>query len=133
MTASCEAATKSIFFSSEVTGAGDEIGWDFISRVQTSRISFTGFCREMTRIYETSHPLSGPFMSPNTFISWFFGWLSAFKLDFRKEIDEWCGYSPKVLACDGTHIGVSVQYQNLEDHVTKVDQPTVIKKPIHQR
>ena len=51
---------------------------------------------------------SGPFMSGNTFISWVFSWIAAFKIDFRKEVEPWCEYKPKILACDGTHIGVSV-------------------------
>ena len=128
-----EAAQKSIFFTSRITGAGDEIAWDFISRVQTSRISFSGFCKEMDRFYSTNNCLAAPFMSPNTFISWFFGWLSQFKMDFRKEIDPWCGYNPRILACDGTHIGVSVRYQNLENHCTKVDLPQTMVRPIHKR
>ena len=40
-------------------------------------------------------------MSVKTFIGWFFGWLSAFKIDFCKEIDPFCGHNPKMLACDG--------------------------------
>ena len=99
-----------LFFYTKATCAGDEIGWDFINAVKTSKISFTGFCSQMTRIYQTTHSGSKPFMSHKTFISWFFGWLSAFKIDFRKEIDPYCGYDPKILACDGTHIGVSLRH-----------------------
>ena len=44
-------------------------------------------------------------MSPNTFIC-FFGWLAEFKVDFRKEVDPWCGYNPEIMTCDGTHVGV---------------------------
>ena len=43
-----EAATKGIFFYSNKTCAGDEIGWDFVSMVQKKKVSFTGFCTEMT-------------------------------------------------------------------------------------
>ena len=49
-------------------------------------------------------------MSINTFLKWFFGWMSNMKLDFRKEIDLVCGYNPQILVCDGTHIGVSNTY-----------------------
>ena len=72
-------------------------------------------------------------MSPNTFIAWIFGWLSQMKIDFRQEIDPWCSHNPKYLACDGTHIGVSVRYQNLENHCTKADQPDTMVTPIHKR
>ena len=76
-----------MFFYTSTTCAGDEIGWDFIHAVKTSKISFTGFCNEMTRVYKTTHTNGDPFMSVKTFIGCFFGWLSAFKIDFRKEID----------------------------------------------
>ena len=49
------------------------------------------------------------------------------KIDFRKEIDPKCGYDPKILACDGTHIGVSTRNLNLEHPVTKPDYDTVLK------
>ena len=71
-----------LFFYTKATCAGDEIGWDFINAVKTSKISLTGFCSQMIRIYQTTHSGSEPFMSHKTFISWFFGWLSAFKIDF---------------------------------------------------
>ena len=87
---------------------GDEIRWDFIHAVKTSKISFTGFCNEMTQVYKTTHTNGDPFMSVKTFIGWFFGWLSALKIEFLKEIDPYCGHNPKMLACDGTHIGVSL-------------------------
>ena len=60
-------------------------------------------------------------MSVKTFIGWFFGWLSAFKIDFRKEIDPYCGHNPKMLACDGTHIGVLLRHLRLDNPVTKTD------------
>ena len=39
-----EVEKECLFFSTTSTGAGDEVGWDFVSRVKTSKISFTGFC-----------------------------------------------------------------------------------------
>ena len=110
-----------MFFYTSTTCAGDEIRWDFIHAVKTSKISFTGFCNEMTRVYKTTHTNGDPFMSVKTFIGWFFGWLSAFKIDFHKEIDPYCGHNPKMLACDGTHIGVSLQHLRLDNPVTKAD------------
>ena len=73
--------TWGIFYISTAC-AGDKIGWDFIHAAQTSKISFTGLCNEMTRVYKTTYSDSQPFMSMKTFIGWFFGWLSAFKKDF---------------------------------------------------
>ena len=120
------AQEEGIFFYTKMTCAGDEIGWDFIRCVKSSKISFTGFCQQMTNFYKTTHANPQPFMSVKTFIGWFFGWLSAFKIDFCKEIDPFCGYKPKVLACDGTHIGVSLRHLKLDKPVTKPDKDNVI-------
>ena len=54
-------------------------------------------------------------------VKWFFSWISAFKLDFRKHVDPWCQHTPKVLACDGTYIGVSARNLNLTKPATGVD------------
>ena len=119
------AKEEGIFFYTKMTCAGDEIGWDFIRCVKSSKISFTGFCTQMTNFYRTTHSNPQPFMAVKTFIGWFFGWLSAFKIDFRKEIDPFCGYNPRVLACDGTHIGVSLRHLKLDKPVTKPDKTDV--------
>ena len=63
--------TWGMFFYTSTTCAGDEIRWDFIHAVKTSKISFTGFCNEMTRVYKTKHTNGDPFMSVKTFIGWF--------------------------------------------------------------
>ena len=123
----------SIHFWSCQTCAGDEIGWDFISSVKSSKISFTSFCNEMTRKYVTTNALSVPFMSANTFVKWIFSWMSSMQIDFRKQIDPWCAYTPKVLACDGTHIGVSLRHLVIDDTVTKTDLPADIVEPKHKR
>ena len=70
------------------------------------------------------------FMSPNTFVKWFLTWISAFQIDFRKEIDPWCEHNPRILACDGTHIGVATRKMNLAQPVTIADDidHTSIKK-----
>ena len=52
--------------------------------------------------------------------------LSAFRIDFWKNIDPFCGHDPKILACDGTHIGVSVKHLNLDKAVTRYDIDEVI-------
>ena len=66
------AEEKGIFLFTHLTAAGDEIGWGFINSVQNMKCSFTAFCNEMTHKYQTTNVLAAPFMTTNTFISWFF-------------------------------------------------------------
>ena len=73
------AETTGIFFSTGMTCAGDEIGWDFVSSVLKFKTSFSGYCSEMTRKYITCMDNAAHFMSPNTFINWFFAWLASMK------------------------------------------------------
>ena len=127
-----EAERRGIFFYSAKTAVADEVGWDFISSVQSSKTSFRGFCSEMTRRYQTNEIGAQPFLSGNTFIAYIFAWLSAFKIDFQKEIDPICKHDPSVLACDGTHIGVSVKNMNLQHAVTEPELQEVVK-PLHKR
>ena len=126
-------AEHSIFFLSKATCGGDEIGWDFISMVKASKMSFSGFCSEMSRKYRTNNIFSAPFMSVRTFVKWIFAWMASMQIDFRKEIDPWCKYNPKVLACDGTHIGVSVKHMRLHDPVTSSDPNLQSVTPKHKR
>ena len=63
------AEEKAIFMYSTATTAGDEIGWDFVTSVITTKSSFSVFSKEMTRKYQTTNIMAGPFMSPNTFIN----------------------------------------------------------------
>ena len=127
------AEEKAIFMYLTATTAGDEIGWDFVTAVITAKSSFSAFCKEMTRKYQTTNTKAGPFMSPNTFIKCFFGWIASFKIDFHQEIDPRCHYNPKMLACDGTHIGVSVRNMCLNPAVTTNDDKNTILKSIHKR
>lgn len=130
-----ECRQQSIFFSTWVTGAGDEVGWDFVNRVLGSRASFDGFCKEMTRFYKGNNELAShsKFMSKVTFLKWYFGWLSAFKFDLRDEIDPFCCQNPKYIACDGTHIGVSGKFQKLLKPCGEPDFPNERPKPVHKR
>ena len=80
------AKEEGIIFYTKMTCASDEIGLDFIWCVKASKISFTAFCTHMTKLYKTTHSNPQPFMAVKIFIGWFFGWLSAFKIDFRKEV-----------------------------------------------
>ena len=118
------AAEQDICFSTTVTCTWDEIGWDFIMDVLKKRTSFGAFCAEMSIKCHTNNPMAAPFMSINTFISYFFGWLSNMKIDFRKKVDPECSYQPQILACDGTHIRVSIKHMRLENPNTKNHVPT---------
>ena len=118
---------------STVTTAGDEIGWDFVMAVITTKSSFSAFCKEMTRKYQTTNIMAGPFMSLNTLIKWFFGWIASFKIDFCKQIDPWCLYNLGMLAYNGTHIGVSVRNMCLDPAVTTNDDKDTTLKSVHKR
>ena len=121
-----------LFFSTGMTCAGDEIGWDFVQSVLKFKTSFSGYCAEMTRRYITAMDNAPHFMSPNTFINWFFAWLASMKIDFKQHINPQCGHDPPMLACDGTHIGVSIMNMELERTVTGIDLDKEIK-PKHKR
>ncbi|MCG8621712.1 MAG: hypothetical protein MJE68_06895 [Proteobacteria bacterium] len=127
-----EAERRGIFFYTTKTAVADEVAWDFVRSVQKMRTSFRGFCSEMSTRYQTNQCPGYQFLSGNTFVGYFFSWLAAFKIDFRKHIDPKCGYNPKVLACDGTHIGVSAKHLNLEHAVTKPDLDYTLKS-MHRR
>ena len=87
----------------------------------------------MTRRYETNSCLASSFLSGSSFVKWFFAWLSAFKIDFCKEVDSFCKYDPQALVCDGTHIGVSLANMKLSHPVTEVDDPHTIRITQHKR
>ena len=61
------------------------------------------------------------------------GWIASFKIDFWKEVDPWCHNNPRMLACDGTHIGVSVRNMHLDPAVTKNDDKETTLKSVHKR
>ena len=128
-----EAKNQGIFFLSSITAVADEVGWDFISLVMKSKMSFRGFTVEMTCRYQTTNVLSSPFMSPSSFVKWFFAWLAAFKIDFREHVDPWCKHKPKIIAGDGTHIGVGIKNMKLEKSIVKVDDPHTTRKNFHKR
>ena len=108
-----------VFFLSKETGIGEEIFWDFISRVHRSKCSFTGFSNEMTGTYTTTHLQAAAFLSNKSFINVLLSWIAALKIDFRQEVDPWCKHHPKVLACDGTKVGVSYKMQKLDPPITE--------------
>ena len=87
----------------------------------------------MTRKHKTNNVLSAPFMDVNTFVCWFFSWMVCMKIDYRKEIDPWCKYQSKVLAGDGTHIGVALCHLNLQHPVIETDNTQSHATPQHKR
>ena len=128
-----EGREDNIFFVSKVTGLGEELFWDFHGWLNYGKLSFTKFCEQMTLLYQTNCPQSVPFVSNKTFIQFFFCWVIRMGIDFRQEIDPFCRYDPQVLACDGTHIGVSVKHQNLIDPVTEPELLDQKPTPLHQK
>ena len=60
-------------------------------------------------------------------------WISAFKINFRKEVDPWCKEKLKMLACDGTYIGILMHNMKLDKPVTAPDLKDTIIKPHHKR
>ena len=124
-----------IFFCSKYTAVGYEIGWDFVSLVLAGKMSFSAFCDEMTRYYQTNHIHSAKFLCRTTFLKWWFSWVAAMKIDFRTSVQGCCGYQPKLLAADGTHVGVSKLHETLDHPITEVDmfgaQSRI--KPLHKR
>ncbi len=120
-----------IFFNKQSSGVAVEVLWDFVEAVRRTKVSFTAFCNEMSNKYSSCHPMATRFMSRQTFIDVFFAWIVSFDLDFRAEIDPWCGHNPRKLAADGTHIGVSVKLANY----TPINEPETgeVKQPRHKR
>ena len=64
-------------------------------------------------------PSPAPFVSVVTFLNWFYSWAAAFGIDFRKHADPFCKADPKVVAGDGTHIGITLRRVN----VTPISDP----------
>ena len=124
-----------IFFKSANLGIGEEMFWDFHAWFNYGKLSFKKYCFQMTEVYRSTNPNSAPFVSIHTFKDLFFSWIVRMDIDFRQEIDPWCGHDPEVLACDGTHIGVSLKLLDLQEPITKPeleDQPEALHQ-INQR
>ena len=52
-------------------------------------------------------------MSTNTFIKWWFSWASAMEIDFIQPCFS-CGDNIKMLAADGTKIGITLKQASVE-------------------
>ncbi|XP_047144680.2 uncharacterized protein LOC124818179 [Hydra vulgaris] len=100
-----DGAEHCVFRISSSTCAGYEIGWDFVDSVQTSGQTFSGYVTNMSNRYKRMCNNALPFMSNSVFISWFFGWTSHMGIDFREQCTM-CGDSNRILACDGTKLGI---------------------------
>ena len=50
-----------------------------------------------SKVYQTTHFESMEFMSPKTFLKWFFSWVAALRIDFRAHVDPYCMYDPPML------------------------------------
>ena len=118
----------SLHFLSSRTAAGDEIGWDFINEATSSETPISAFCLNITEVYYETHI---SFMSRPTFTDFIFSWMSNFKVDFRQPCST-CGYNPKILACDGTKIGIFFRNATSTD---LMEAPTCDDEltPVHTR
>ncbi len=54
-------------------------------------------------------------------------------IDYRQEIDPWCKHDPSFLACDGTHVGVSLKHQHMNEPITKPEMLDQKPKPLHKK
>lgn len=111
----------SVHFWSEATAMADEIGHSFLAVLFRGGHTFSTFCDWMTHKYRNINHASAKFMSNATFVSCFFSWLSCMQIDFREHIDPYCGYNPKLLACDATHAGVAFR----QLRVTPIERPEI--------
>ena len=84
----------------------------------------------MNNRYRRVYSGTASFMSSNTFIAWWFSWISKFNIDFRQPC-KLCKYNPRYLAADGTKIGINVSHST----VTPIEEPTVdtLIDPCHRR
>ena len=94
---------ESIFRSTSVTCAGEEIGWGFVEMVLKAKCSFTAYTEIMNDGYKRLGR-SKKFMCPKTFRNWFWCWASHQGREFRKSCFA-CGDKVEAVASDGTMIG----------------------------
>ncbi len=69
-------------------------------------------------------------MCRTTFTKWIFSWMANFKVDFRKPFGSW-KYHPKILACDGTKLGMFLRNTNFKARETPTTD--IILTPHHKR
>lgn len=123
-------SNENIHFFTRETGTGDEVGYEFIDLVLKCTTSFSSYCDFKSTQYQRINEKSASFMSNNTFICWWFSWISKFNIDFRIPC-KICKFNPKMLAADGTKIGINVSHSS----VVPIETPTVQTAidPCHRR
>ena len=103
-----------------------ELGHKFMNDMVRNGTTFSRFCEEMTEVYQGYNPMLVSFVSVHTFIDWFFHFSACQEIDFRSSVDPWCGHDPKYLACDGTHVGITIKNMNVTGIETP-DEDRVVK------
>ena len=123
-------SNESVHFFTKLTGAGDEIAYEFIDLVLKCSTTFSAYCDIKSTQYKRINDKSASFMSNNTFIYWWFSWISKFNIDFRIPC-KLCKFKPNMLAADGTKIGINVSNSNILPIETPTDQTAI--DPCHRR
>ena len=85
-----------IYFWFNEKAIAEEVFYKF-ERLMFKKLTFSSYCEEMTATYNEYSHIKTSFMSKNTFINSFFGWLASMKIDFRQHVDPWCGTLPSFL------------------------------------
>ena len=126
-------STEGIFLWSLETCVGDELFHCFLEARGLHEEFLSSFCKERTNIYRYCDSKSAPFLSEDTFIACFFGWIANWDIDYCDIFskDPFCGHNPEILACDGVHVGVAVRFLSKSTPITKSEIPEV--KPVGNR
>ncbi|XP_066924458.1 uncharacterized protein [Clytia hemisphaerica] len=98
---------ENIFRISQQICIVEELCWEYIDMVCTSKTTFASFRQCIDNNYKR-HRSPKYFMSAKTFLKLFFSWASHQPRDLNRQCN-WCGESPQVLACDATKIGILSQ------------------------
>ena len=101
-----------------------ELGWEFVTLVSVSSMTFSGFSKYMTSQYLRNNPKSRSFMDTKTFIKSWFGWACCIHIDFRQPC-KWCGWDPPILAGDGTHVGFPKSKSSIDPIQKRQDIPPI--------
>uniref|UniRef100_A0A7M5WYX6 SWIM-type domain-containing protein n=2 Tax=Clytia hemisphaerica TaxID=252671 RepID=A0A7M5WYX6_9CNID len=107
-----DGSNENIFRLSQQVAVAEQLLWDFVNRVITTKCNFAAFCQNIDQIYTYSGSPKR-FISPKTFLKVFFAWASNQGREFRR-CCPWCGSAPKVLACDGTKVGILCQNLHID-------------------
>ena len=89
----------------------EKLCWDYVDCVETMKSNFSAFTMLTSKTYRCLG--DRPFVTSKTFARLFYSWSSHQSREFRKSCT-WCGCEPKVLACDGTKIGILHHNMNIQ-------------------